>query len=67
MNTGSADGFSAVPATTARPVVAATWRRDVQQRAHEAPGPPRGGQGFAPQPAAGTQPSAALRPSTVAA
>ncbi|XMN06269.1 hypothetical protein ACK8N7_09660 [Streptomyces griseobrunneus] len=40
VNTGSAEGFSATPKTTAtggstaRPVVAATWRRDVQQ-----PGP----------------------------
>ncbi|WP_239144163.1 hypothetical protein [Streptomyces sp. SID14515] len=49
VNTGSAEGFSAPPTTsaagggTARPVVAATWRRDVPQ-----PGPADGRSGNLP-------------------
>ncbi|MFJ6614315.1 hypothetical protein ACIQPT_28990 [Streptomyces sp. NPDC091289] len=49
VNTGSAEGFSAPPTTTAaggstaRPVVAATWRRDVPQA-----GPADGGAGSLP-------------------
>ncbi|WP_326658790.1 hypothetical protein [Streptomyces sp. NBC_00385] len=38
VSTGAAEGFSApVPATTSRPVVAATWRRDAQRRDPDGP------------------------------
>lgn len=42
VSTGSAEGFSAQRAAggAARPVVAATWRRDVRQPGSEAPSPP---------------------------
>lgn len=43
VNTGAAEGFTApVSAATTRPVVAATWRRDVRRPGSDGP-PPAGG------------------------
>ncbi|MFB7188341.1 hypothetical protein ACFCZT_24195 [Streptomyces sp. NPDC056230] len=48
VSTGTGEGFSAPTATagsTARPVVAATWRRDVRQPGSDAPAPGHGSSG----------------------
>ncbi|MFJ9185667.1 hypothetical protein ACIRQO_21710 [Streptomyces anulatus] len=79
VNTGSAEGFSAPPkatagGSTARPVVAATWRRDVRQPGADAPSPSPadgrtgGGPSAGPrQPASsGTAPGATVQRSATA-
>lgn len=78
VSTGSAEGFSArrtAGSTAARPVVAATWRRDVRQPGSEAPSSPssqgrgnsRTGEDHRAQPGAAPRPSVPHAPTRPAA